>query len=85
MTKKKVTCVQFIKELKSVDKDQAVYDDVMKIEGHKSLISVCTPLQLILCTRVKDESEHVLGMALQGQLQSLRERVCAKGSIRGHA
>ena len=51
-----------------------MYADVMKIDGHKSLISVCTPLQLLPCTGVKDESEHVLGMALQIQLQSLRER-----------
>ena len=38
MTKKKVTHVQFSEELKSVDKDQVVYADVMKIDGHKSLI-----------------------------------------------
>ena len=34
MTKKKVTRVQFSEELKSVDKDQVVYADVMKIDGH---------------------------------------------------
>jgi hypothetical protein len=38
MTKKKVTHVQLSEELKSVDKDQVVYTDVMKIDGHKSLI-----------------------------------------------
>ena len=37
---------------------------------------------IIICAGVKDESENVLGMALQMQLQSLRERVRAKGSVR---
>jgi hypothetical protein len=50
MTKKKVTRVQFSEELKLVNKDQVVYADVMTMDGHKSLISVCTPIQLILCT-----------------------------------
>jgi hypothetical protein len=48
--------------------------DIMTIDLKNTLITVCDPLQLIPHTPVKDEQERLLGMALQGQLQTLRER-----------
>jgi hypothetical protein len=51
-----------------------MYLDVMTLDGQKSLLSVCVPLHLTLNTAVPDESEQVLGTALQGHLQTLRER-----------
>ena len=74
MTKKKVSRVQYSEELKATDMDQVMYLDVMTLDGQKSLLSVSVPLHLIICTVVMDESEQVLGTALQGQLQTLRER-----------
>ena len=74
MTKKKVLRVQFSEELKATGNDQVIHSDVMTVDGKKSLLLVCVLLQLTVCTLVKYESEQVLGTALQGQLQSLRER-----------
>ena len=37
-------------------------------------MTVCDPLQLTLQTPITDETEHTLGVALQGQLETLRER-----------
>ena len=74
MTKRKVSRAVYSEELKTTDRDQVMYADIMTIDGQKSLLSVSVPLQLIICTALKDESEQVLDTALQGQLQVLRER-----------
>ena len=45
--------------------------DVMKIDKGLALIMVCDPLQLTPCML---ETEHELGNALQGHLQTVQER-----------
>ena len=37
-------------------------------------MTVCDPLQVTLQTSITDETENTLGVALQGQLEALRER-----------
>jgi hypothetical protein len=66
MTKEKVSRVVYSEELKATNREQVMYADAMTIDGQKSLLSVSVPLQLIICTAVKDKSEQVLGTALQG-------------------
>jgi hypothetical protein len=46
----------------------------MHIDGHMFLISVAAPLQLTLQSHIENESRTSLGMALQGQLGTLRSR-----------
>jgi hypothetical protein len=46
--------------------------DVMHLDGQKFLVSVSEPLQLTLQTPVANESQTVLGMALQSQLEVYR-------------
>ena len=75
MTKKKILHAQFSEELKSIDKDQVMNTDIMKIDGKKSLISVCSPLQLTRCMPVKDESVHVIDV---GGVQDFVAKVGAK-------
>ena len=72
--KQKVSHVKSSEEFKYTDRDQVIYSDVMKIDKRMTLISVCDPLQLTLCTPVKDKSEYTLVTALQCQLQTVRER-----------
>ena len=74
MTEKKVSQVNFSEDLKSTDRVQVMYSDVMKIDKRLALIMVCDPLQLTLCLPVKNETEHKLGNALQGHLQTVWER-----------
>jgi hypothetical protein len=51
-----------------------MHGDVMHIDGKMFLVTVTEPLQLTLQTPIKSESANALGMALQSQLQVLRER-----------
>ena len=46
----------------------------MHIDGQMFLITASEPMQLTLQTPIKSESANALGMALQNQLQVLRER-----------
>jgi hypothetical protein len=55
-------------------KVQVLHTDVMHIDGHKFLITVCEPLCLTLQVYIERESQSMLGMALQGQLELLRSR-----------
>ncbi len=74
MTRKTVSRAKLQEELKAENKDQALYSDVMVIDSQKFLLTVCEPLQLTLQTPVERETVHVLGIALKGQLNTLRER-----------
>ena len=74
MTKKKVARVQYSEELKSCEREQLLYADVMTIGTKKSLLSVSEPLQLTTHHGLKDESQSSLGQALQSQLQVYQER-----------
>ncbi len=55
-------------------KKQTLYTDVMHIDGSKFLVTVCEPLQLTLQCKIERETQQVLGMALQAQLELLRSR-----------
>jgi hypothetical protein len=56
------------------EKEQTLYTDVMHIDGSKFLVMVCEPLQLTLQCKIERETQQVLGMALQVQLELLRSR-----------
>jgi hypothetical protein len=53
-------------------KKQVLSADVMHLDSYKYLVSVSEPLQLTLQTPVAHESQMVLGMALQSQLEVYR-------------
>jgi hypothetical protein len=55
------------------EKKRTLYTDVM-LDGSKFLVTVCKPLQLTLQCKIERETQQVLGMALQGQLELLRSR-----------
>lgn len=74
MTKKRAERIRFEPALQDNEKDQVLWSDVMTIDQNKFLITVCDPLNLTLQTSVESESADVLGLALQGHLQVLRER-----------
>ncbi len=58
-------------------KEQVLHTDVMHIDGHKVLITVCEPLCLNLQVYIERESQSMLGMALQGHLELL----CSRGFV----
>jgi hypothetical protein len=53
------------------EKKRTLYTDVM-LDGSKFLVTVCKPLQLTLQCKIEQETQQVLGMTLQGQLELLR-------------
>jgi hypothetical protein len=59
------------------EKKQTLYTDVMHTDGSKFLVMVCEPLQLTLQCKIKRETQQILGMTLQGQLELL----CSRGFI----
>lgn len=61
-------------------KEQVLHTDVMFIDDHNFPITVCEPLCITLQVYVERESQSVLGMALQGQLELLRKRFCTDKS-----
>jgi len=74
MTKKTAGRQRIEPALQGSEKDQVLYSDVMHIDETHYLITVCDPLNLTLQTPVDRETADVLGLALQGHLQVLRER-----------
>ena len=74
LTKKKITRQRYEPLLQGSEKDLTLYSDVMHIDDTLYLITVCDPLNLTLQTSVDKETAEVLGLALQGHLQVLRER-----------
>jgi hypothetical protein len=74
LIKKKVGRTPVDLVLRSPNKDLRLSADVMQIDGHMFLVSVAAPLQLTLQSHIESESRTSLGMALQGQLGTLRSR-----------
>jgi hypothetical protein len=60
--------------LKTVEKCQKLYSDVMHIDTKMFLVTVTEPLNLTLQSKVENESRMCLGMGLQGRLAVLRSR-----------
>jgi hypothetical protein len=56
------------------EKKQVLYSDIMHIDGHRFLVTICKPLQLTLQIAVERESASILGIALQGQLELLHSK-----------
>jgi hypothetical protein len=77
MTKKKISREVYDDELIMDEKKQVLYSDIMRLNSHCFLITVCEPLQLTLQCR---ETVNVLGIALQRQLELL----CSKGFVPVH-
>jgi hypothetical protein len=74
LTKKKVSRTPVDLALRSPNKTLTLLADVMHIDGHMFLVSVAAPLMLTLQSELESESRTSLGMALQGQLGTLRSR-----------
>jgi hypothetical protein len=74
MTNRKISQAIYDDDLIMDEKKQDLYSDVMHIDGHWFIVTVCEPLQLSLLFAVERESASVLGIALQGQLELLRSK-----------
>jgi hypothetical protein len=74
MVKKKASRAVVDGNLILDEKKQTLYTDVMHIDSNKFLVKVCEPLQLTLQCKFERETQQVLGMTLQGQLELLRSR-----------
>jgi len=74
LTKKKVSRVQVDLRLRSTDKNQCMYADVMHLEGNMFLVTVADPLNLTMQCFIENEGRMALRMALQGQLALLKSR-----------
>jgi hypothetical protein len=74
MTQRVVKREHFDETVKSDEKEQRLYMDVMYVDSQKFLVTVSEPLQLTLQTPIKNVTEDELGQTLQGQLAILRER-----------
>jgi len=75
MTNNMVTRAVVDDDLLLEEKKAILHTDVMQIDSQRFLITVCNPLQITLQVPIERESQAVLGLALQGQL----ELVCSKG------
>jgi hypothetical protein len=71
MTQKPVKKAIVEDDLKLDQKKQVLHTDVMHVDGQHFLVTVCKPLQLTIQVAVEQESQGVLGPALQGQLELL--------------
>lgn len=74
MTKRAIGRTAVNHDLVLDEKRQALYTDVMHVEGRKFLVSVCEPLQLTFQCPVESEGKTALGLGLQGQLNLLKSR-----------
>ena len=74
MTKKKISRATIDNNLLLKEKRQALYSDVMHIDGQKFLVTTCEPLQLTLQCPITSESQNQLGLGLQGHLSILRSK-----------
>jgi hypothetical protein len=74
MTNKKVTRAVVDDDLLLEEKKAILHLDVMQIDSQHFLITVCNPLQITLQVTIERESQAVLGMALQGQLELVRRK-----------
>jgi hypothetical protein len=74
LTKKVTSRIRVDPMLRSPDKEQQMYSDVMHIDGKRFLISVTEPLNLTIQSPIESETRTNLGLALQSQLGLLRSR-----------
>jgi hypothetical protein len=74
LTRKVIPRARVDTMLRSHDKQQLMYTDVMHLDGKRFLITVTEPLNLTLQSPLDNESRTSLGLALQGQIGLLRSR-----------
>ncbi len=74
MVKRKASWAVVDDDLIMDQKKQTLYSDIMHIDSVKILVTVCKPLQLTLQCKIERETQGILGPALQGQLELLRNR-----------
>ena len=74
LTKKVVSRARVDTMLRSHEKNQRLYSDVMHIDGKRFLITVTEPLNLTLQSHLENETRTSLGLALQSQIGLLRSR-----------
>jgi hypothetical protein len=74
MTKRRVTKAVVDDDLLLEEKKAILHTDVMQIDLQRFLITVCNPLQIMFQVPIERESQAVLGMALQGQLELIRSK-----------
>jgi hypothetical protein len=74
MTKRKIGHVVYDNDLIMDEKKQVLFTNIMRLDGHHFLVTVCEPLQLTSQCPVERETANVLGIVLQGQLELLRSR-----------
>jgi len=68
MTKQAVKRAVVEDDLILKEKNPVLHSNVMHIDRHQILVTICDPLQLTLQVYIERESHTVLGMALQGNL-----------------
>jgi len=71
MTKRPIKRAVIDDSLVMQEKRQKLYAVLTHIEGNMFLITVCVPLYLTLCTHIEWETGQQLGLALQGQIDTL--------------
>jgi hypothetical protein len=74
MTNKKVTRAAVNDDLLLEEKKAILHTDVMQIDMQCFRITVCNPLQITLQVHIERESQAVLGLALQGQLELVHSK-----------
>ncbi len=79
--KTKVNRVHFDLALKTNEKDQILWADVMHIDQQHFFVAVCDPLLLLLVCHVANETADALGEALQDFLGVMRERVYTNSGV----
>jgi len=67
MTKQAVKRAIVDDDLVLKEENLVLHSDVMHIDKHHYLVTVCDPLKLTLQVYIEHESHTLLGMALQGQ------------------
>jgi hypothetical protein len=72
--KKVISRVPVDVTLRSIMKDLKVYSDVMHVDSQCFLVSVSDPLNLMMQSKIENESRTELGLAMQRQLALLRMR-----------
>jgi hypothetical protein len=74
LTRKVIPRAKVDTMLRSQDKQQKMYTDMMHVDGQRFLISVTKPLNLTLQSPIENETRTSLGLAMQSQLGLLRSR-----------
>jgi hypothetical protein len=75
MVRKTVSRAPVDNMLRHMDIKLKVFADIMYMDGEMFLVSVTDPLNLMLQSRVENESHKMLGLGLQSHLAMLRSLV----------